>query len=117
MRLGACGYLSKESTSSELVDAIRKVSAGGKYITRALAEQLADEAGAQAEKPSYETLSDREFQVLTRLGNGKSTSQIAEELKISPKTVSTYRSRILEKLNLNSTADIIRYVIEYHLGD
>lgn len=117
LRLGACGYLTKESTSSELVNAIRKVIGGGKYITRALAEQLADEAGFQNEKAAYETLSNREFQVLKYLGNGKSTSQIADELSISPKTVSTYRSRILVKLNLKSTADIIHYVIENRLVD
>ena len=117
LRLGASGYLTKDSAPDELVIAIQKVIAGGKYITQALAERLADEIGKQVEKAPHETLSDREFQVLTRLGAGKSISEIAAELSLNPKTVSTYRSRLLEKLNLKTTADIIHYVIENHLGD
>jgi DNA-binding NarL/FixJ family response regulator len=90
---------------------------GGKYITQALAERLADEIGEEVRQSPLETLSDREFQVLTRLGAGRSIHEIAVELSLSPKTVSTYRSRLLEKLNLKSGADIIRYVIENRLDN
>jgi DNA-binding NarL/FixJ family response regulator len=117
LRLGASGYLTKDSAPNELVNAIQKVALGGKYITQALAERLADEISMQVEKAPYETLSDREFQVLTCLGAGKSIHAIATELSLSPKTVSTYRSRLLEKLKLKTTADIIHYVIENRLGD
>ena len=117
LRSGASGYLTKDSAPSELVIAIQKISAGGKYITQALAEHLAEEIGDEVEKAPHETLSDREFQVLTHLGAGKSIHEIAAEFSLSPKTVSTYRSRLLKKLNLKTTADIIHYVIENQLGD
>jgi two-component system invasion response regulator UvrY len=117
LRLGASGYLAKDSAPNELVIAIQKVIVGGKYITQTLAERMADEIGLQVEKAPHETLSDREFQVLTRLGGGKSIHEIAAEFSLSPKTVSTYRSRLLEKLKLKTTADIIHYVIENRLGD
>jgi two-component system, NarL family, invasion response regulator UvrY len=116
LHLGASGYLSKDSAPSELVIAIQIIIAGGKYITRALAERLADEVGSQVEKAPHEMLSNREFLVLTRLGAGKSIHEIATELSLSPKTVSTYRSRLLKKLNLKTTADIIHYVIDNQLG-
>jgi two-component system invasion response regulator UvrY len=117
LRLGASGYLTKDSAPTELVIAIQKVAVGSKYITQALADRLADEIGEEVEKVPHQTLSDREYQVLTHLGSGKSIQAIAAELSLSPKTVSTYRSRLLEKLNLKNTADIIRYVIENRLGD
>ena len=117
LRLGAVGYLTKDSAPNELVTAIQKVAVGGKYITQALAERLADEIGEEVEKSPQETLSNREFQVLTRLGAGRSIHEIAVELSLSPKTVSTYRSRLMEKLNLKSEADIIRYVIENRLDN
>jgi len=117
LRLGASGYLTKDSAPEELIAAIQKVAGGGKYITLSLAEYLADSVGMQSAKPLHETLSDREFQVLTRLGSGKSIHQIAVELSLSPKTVSTYRSRLLGKLNIKTTADIIHYVIENRLED
>jgi two-component system invasion response regulator UvrY len=117
LRLGAAGYLTKDSAPNELVTAIQKVAVGGKYITQALAERLADEIGEEVEKSPQETLSNREFQVLTRLGAGRSIHEIAAELSLSPKTVSTYRSRLLEKLNLKSEADIIRYVIKNRLDN
>lgn len=112
LKAGAAGYLSKENAPDELVKAIRKVVSGGKYISRGLAETLAagldtDTAGSQ-----YETLSDREFQVMQMMGNGKTLAEIADELSLSPKTVSTYRTRLLEKMNLKTNADIIRYAIE-----
>jgi len=116
-RLGASGYLTKDSAPNELVIAIQKVTGGGKYITQALAERLADEIGEDIQKSPHETLSDREFQVLKGLGAGRSIHEIARELSLSPKTVSTYRSRLLEKLKLKTAADIIHYVIENRLGD
>jgi two-component system, NarL family, invasion response regulator UvrY len=115
LHLGASGYLTKDSAPSELVSAIQKVISGGKYITQTLAERLADEIEMPVEKAPHETLSDREFLVLTRLGAGKSTQEIATELSLSPKTVSTYRARLMEKLNLETNADIIHYVIENRL--
>jgi two-component system, NarL family, invasion response regulator UvrY len=117
LHLGASGYLAKNSAPDELMNAIQKVMAGGKYITPSLAEQLADEIGPDFEKPAHEKLSDREFRVLTALGAGKSISEIASELSLSPKTVSTYRSRLLEKLRLKTTADIVRYVLENKLSN
>ncbi len=117
LRSGASGYLTKDSTPNELVIALQRVIAGGKYVSQLLAERLADEIGQEAEKAPHETLSDREFQVLIRLGAAKSIQEIAAELSLSPKTVSTYRSRLLEKLNLVTTADIIHYVIDNRLGD
>ena len=117
LRSGASGYLTKDSAPNELVIAIQKIAVGGKYITQALAERLADEIGDEVGKAPHETLSNREFQVLTHLGAGKSIHEIAAEFSLSPKTVSTYRSRLLEKLNLKTTADIIHYVIENQLGD
>ena len=117
LRSGASGYLTKDSAPGELVIAIQKVIAGGKYITQALAERLAEEIDVEVRKLPHQTLSDREFQVLTRLGAGKSIHAIAAEFSLSPKTVSTYRSRLLEKLKLKTEADIIHYVIENRLGD
>ncbi len=115
LRSGAAGYLTKDRAPDELIDAIRKVAAGGKYITQSLAERLADEIGA--EQAPHKTLSDREFEIMIRLAAGKSVGEIAVELALSPKTVSTYRSRVLEKLNVKTTAEIVRYVLENRLGN
>lgn len=112
LRAGAAGYLTKESAPEELVEAIRQVSRGGKYITRSLAETLANEVGGQAEKEPHETLSDREYQVMCLLADGKGVTEIAAELALSVKTVSTYRTRLLHKLGLTSTAEVIRYAYE-----
>ena len=113
---GADGYLTKESAPEELVGAIRKVVAGGRYVSASLAERLAAEIGGHACKPPHEALSDREYQVLREIGRGKPVSQIAAEMSLSVKTVSTYRTRILEKMNLQHTADLIRYALENGLG-
>jgi two-component system, NarL family, invasion response regulator UvrY len=117
LRLGASGYLTKDSAPGELVIAIQKVAVGGKYITQALAERMADDISEEALKYPYQTLSNREFDVLKRLGAGKSIQTIATELSLSPKTISTYRSRLIGKLKLKTTADIIHYVIENHLEE
>jgi DNA-binding NarL/FixJ family response regulator len=112
LKAGAAGYLTKESAPEELIAAIRKVANGGKYVTQSLAEELVAELGAETERAPHETLSDREFQVMCRLGAGRTPTQIGEELSLSVKTVSTYRTRILSKLSLKNTAEIIRYAVE-----
>jgi two-component system invasion response regulator UvrY len=112
LKAGASGYLTKENAPEELVKAIRKVVSGGKYISPALAESLAFGLDVAANRPRYETLSDREFQVMQLIAHGKTLVEIAEELSLSAKTVSTYRTRLLEKLNLKSNAEIIRYALE-----
>ncbi len=112
LKTGAAGYLTKESVPDELIAAIRKVARGGKYVSQSLAEKLASELRGEVEKEPHETLSDREYQVMTLLAAGKSATEIATELSLSVKTVSTYRGRILKKLGLSSTAEIIRYAIE-----
>ncbi|HZP86060.1 MAG TPA: response regulator transcription factor [Burkholderiales bacterium] len=112
---GADGYLNKESAPELLVQAIRKLLAGGKYLSPALAERIASEIGSKGDRPAYESLSDREFQILKMLANGASIKLIAEQLNISPKTVSTYRARIVEKTGLHSNAELARYVLENNL--
>jgi len=116
LKAGVSGYLNKDSAPDELVQAIERVVGGGKYISLALAETLAMAVGGGREGEPHEALSDREFTVLVRIGIGKSVSEIADELGLSVKTVSTYRTRILEKMNLSSNADLIRYVIDYKLA-
>lgn len=116
LRAGAAGYMNKDAAPDELVSAIHKVVAGGKYISPALAERLAFEVSGQNDKLPHEKLSDREYRVLIMIGEGKSVGQIAQDLALSVKTVSTYRSRVLEKMNLQNNADMIRYVIDHNLS-
>jgi two-component system invasion response regulator UvrY len=111
LKAGASGYLTKESAADELVKAVRKVLTGGRYISPALAEKLAFDVDRDSDKPLHEKLSDREFQVMRRLAAGKTVQQIADELMLSPKTISTYRARVLEKLELQSNAELIHYAI------
>ncbi len=115
LKAGAAGYLTKESVPEELIKAIRKVVSGGRYVSPALAEKLAFEIDAAAGRPSHEALSDREFQVLRMIAAGRSVKEIADELALSVKTVSTYRARILEKMNLKTNADLIHYAIQNRL--
>lgn len=117
IRAGASGYLTKQSAPSELVTAVRRVLQGGRYITEALAEQMAEALESGSEGVLHACLSDRELQVLRLLGQGKAVSVIAEELVLSVKTISTYRARILEKLSCRTTAELIRYAIESRLID
>jgi DNA-binding NarL/FixJ family response regulator len=112
---GAAGYLTKESAPDELVAAIRKVAAGGKYVSQALADVLADELMRGADRLPHERLSDREFQVLKMLAAGKTVTEIASEFSLSVKTVSTFRARILGKLGLKNTTEIVRFAIEHKL--
>ena len=115
LRAGASGYLTKESAPDELISAIRKVSMGGKYVTPSLAEKLASDLVADGKKPLHETLSDREYQVLCMIASGKTVTKIAEELFLSEKTISTYRSRILEKMKMKTNAELIHYAIKHGL--
>lgn len=117
LQAGAAGYLTKESAPMELIQALYKVADGGKYISTSLAEHLAEFMDSTLPGAPHARLSDREFEVLRRIAGGRMVSEIAEELDLSVKTVSTYRSRIMEKLNLKSTPDIIRYAIKHHLAD
>jgi two-component system, NarL family, invasion response regulator UvrY len=114
LKTGASGYLSKESIHDELIPAVQTVLNGRKFITPAIAEILADSLETKSGE-GHELLSNREFDVLKLLASGKSVSDIAQQLSLSVTTVSTYRSRILEKMNLSSTADLIRYALEKKL--
>jgi len=117
LKAGAAGYLTKESAPDELIAAIRKVASGGKYVTQSLAESLASTLASELGKEPHETLSAREYQVMRLLAAGKTVTAIATELSLSAKTVSTYRTRILEKLDLRNSAEIIRYAFEHGLAE
>lgn len=117
LRAGASGYLTKSRSVAELLQAIRRIHRGGKYITSSLGEKLAAHLEEDASEPTHERLSDREYQVLIALAKGKPIKQIGTELHLSPKTITTYRSRILEKMDLESTAELIRYALENRLLD
>jgi len=115
LKAGASGYMNKESAPEELIKALRKVLAGGRYVSPLLAEKLATDLNEDAGRPAHEILSDREFEVLRKLASGKTVGQIAEDLRLSVPTVSTYRARILEKLNLSTTAELMHYAMRNHL--
>lgn len=115
LRAGASGYLTKESAPDELIHAIHKVARGGKYITSSLAERLAGEIGPSTEKPLHETLSDREYQVMCMIASGKTVKDIAEELNLSVKTISTHRARILRKMHMDNNAQLTHYAIKHNL--
>ncbi len=112
LKAGACGYISKVCTPDELVKAIRQILSGRKYISQHIAGHMAENIGAYSHGTLHEKLSDREFEVLKMIGSGKTVSEIAEILSISVNTVSTYRHRILEKMNLHTNAEIIHYCID-----
>lgn len=115
LRAGAAGYLNKECASEELMVAIRKAVNGKKYISASLAERLAAEIEAGSKGLPHESLSDREYRVMWLIASGKSVTHIAEELFLSPSTISTYRIRILKKLKLENNADLVRYAIKHRL--
>jgi DNA-binding NarL/FixJ family response regulator len=117
LKAGAAGYLTKESAPEELVSAIRKVAGGGRYVTPTLGEKLALELEDNRGKPLHETLSDREYQVMWMIASGKTVRQIADELFLSPNTVSTHRTRILRKMTMKSNAELMHYAIAHHLVD
>jgi len=117
IKAGASGYLTKESASEELITAIRRISGGRKYITASIAERLADDVEPTAEKPLHDTLSDRELEVFRMIAAGKTATNIAGELFLSVKTISTYRSRILEKMKMKTNAELIHYAIKHNMFD
>jgi two-component system invasion response regulator UvrY len=110
LRLGADGYLTKEAPADVVVQAVRRVAAGGKYVSPLLAERLAGDLSAGGLRPAHEALSSREFEVLRQIGTGRTTGEIAAEMHLSVKTVSTYRSRVLQKMKLRTNADLVQYV-------
>jgi DNA-binding NarL/FixJ family response regulator len=109
--------MNKESSPEELIKAIKRILSGGRYVSPALAERLAWDLSEDNWRPVHETLSDRELEVLRMIASGKTVSQIAEELHLSVATVSTYRGRILEKLRMTNTAELIRYALQNQLVD
>jgi len=117
LKAGASGYLNKDSASEELVSAVRRIYGGGRYITPSVADHLFSAFQGQTGEYPHEVLSDREYQVMLLIAQGKKNQEIGEVLAISARTVGTYRTRILQKLNLHSTADIVRYAVDHHLVD
>ena len=117
LKAGAAGYLTKESAPAMLIQAIRKTASGGRFITPSVAERLADALEYNTECTPHEQLSDRELQVLTLMASGKTVSGIADRLCLSVKTISTYRARILEKMNMKNNAELTRYALEHGLVD
>jgi DNA-binding NarL/FixJ family response regulator len=116
LKAGASGYLTKQSAPEQLVTAIRQVARGKKYVSPTVAMQLADAIANDSEQPAHELLSDREYEVLKLIAAGKTLTQIAEELNLAVATISTFRARILTKLGLSSTAELIRYGLEHSLA-
>jgi DNA-binding NarL/FixJ family response regulator len=117
IKAGASGYLSKGSAASEVIGAVRKVLSGKKYVSANLAELLANSLNFGLERPLHDALSEREFLVMREIASGKTVSQIASEIALSVKTVSTYRSRVLEKMNMRNNAELTRYAIQNGLVD
>jgi DNA-binding NarL/FixJ family response regulator len=117
LKAGASGYLTKQSAPRELVTAIRQVAGGLKYISAALAQELANHVGEDHEAPPHDTLSDREYQTLTMIASGKTVGVIAKELSLSVKTVSEYRARLLVKMKLKNSAELTHYAIKNQLID
>jgi len=115
LKAGAEGYLTKESAPEELVKAIRKILAGGRYVSPTLAEKLALGVRKDSTRAPHETLSDREYEIMCCIASGKTVTEIAGELSLSPKTISTYRARILEKLGVRNSAEIVQYATQNNL--
>jgi DNA-binding NarL/FixJ family response regulator len=115
LKAGAAGYMNKDTAPEELIKAIRKVRTGGRYVSSALAEKLALDLSSDTERPTHEMLSEREFEVLRMIASGKTVGQIAEELHLSITTISTYRARVLEKMSMATTAELMHYALQNHL--
>jgi DNA-binding NarL/FixJ family response regulator len=115
LRSGASGYLTKESAPDELISAIRKVCGGGRYVSASLAENIAFTIDRKTEQSPHESLSDREYQIMCMIASGKAVKDIAQELSLSAKTISTYRSRILAKMNMKTNAEVTRYALQNSL--
>lgn len=116
LKNGAKGYITKDTASKELITAVRKVMSGGKFISASLAELIAGELGSNPKRLPHEELSDREFQILCLLGQGNTVTEIADILSLSVSSVNTYRARILSKMHLHTTAQLIRYVLDNDLA-
>ena len=114
-KAGGAGYINKASANEDLTGAIRKVVNGGKYVSAAFAEKLATELADGSQRPPHDLLSDREYRVMWLIASGKQITEIAAEMSLSPSTISTYRARILRKLQLSSNAALVRYAIRYRL--
>ena len=117
LKAGAVGYMNKETAPEELVKAIRRVLAGGRYVSTAFAERLASDVRGDPGRPMHEILSNREFEVLRMIASGKTNSQMAEELHLSVTTVSTYRARLLEKMRMANNAELMHYALKNRLID
>jgi two-component system, NarL family, invasion response regulator UvrY len=117
LKVGAAGYLTKDKAPEVLLSAIRKVLSGGKYVSAALAEKTVFDVISDAPQPVHQTLSNREYQVMSRIAAGKKFQDIAKELFISVRTVSTYRARIMDKMGMTTNAELIRYALEHKLID
>jgi two-component system invasion response regulator UvrY len=117
LKSGAAGYMNKEAACDQLVNAIRKVCSGGKYVSANLAEKMAGDLAADSQVPLHETLSRREYQVMSLIASGKTVSEIARELYLSQKTISTHRARILEKMHMKTNAQLTYYAIQNNLID
>ncbi|MCD6282825.1 response regulator transcription factor [bacterium] len=115
LQAGASGYLTKDTAPDELAAAVKKVAEGGRYVSPTLAEKLAFDLGPKAKAAPHESLSDREFEVLVMMASGKNVTKISEELHLSKKTISTYRRRILDKMGMETNAELIRYAVENEL--
>ena len=113
LKAGASGYLTKESAQEELIEAIRRIARGRKYVSASLAERLASEISPDNQDPPHKRLSDREYQVMLMIGSGKKINDIAAALFLSPKTITTYKGRVLQKMGMESTADVVRYLVEH----
>lgn len=117
LRAGAAGYITKDSAPEELLRAIRKVAGGGRYISPGVAERLADAMDLTIDRPPHEGLSDREYEVLILIARGRTSAEIAETLAVSPATVSTYRSRVMEKMGMSTVTELMHYAISRGLTD
>jgi two-component system, NarL family, invasion response regulator UvrY len=117
LKSGAAGFVTKDSAAQDLVDAIKKVASGGRYISPQVAERLAEHLGPDTGRPLHDQLSDREYQVLRLIAAGRSTREISEQLSLSMKTISTYRGRLFEKMKMRNTAELTAYVINNGLAE
>jgi len=117
LKLGAAGYLTKEKASNEVIQAVERVLAGGKYVSPTLAESLIAKLDTPSQKPPHERLSDREYEIMVLIASGKSAKEIGADLSLSIKTVSTYRTRLLKKMRFKTNADLIRYAMRERLVD
>jgi DNA-binding NarL/FixJ family response regulator len=115
LKAGAAGYINKETAGEELAAAVKKVAAGGRYVSTALAEKLASRLTPEHERPPHERLSDREYRVMWLLASGKTLHQIADDMRLSPSTVSTYRGRVLKKLGRSTNVDLVHYAMKHRL--